>query len=329
LLTVKNIGVSFSSRPGVLDNVDFSLPHGKILLLAGATGSGKSTLLQRLCNVIPQQVKATAHGEVFLDGEEISKISLNLLSREVQIVWQNAEAGLFSLDVRGDIAFGLENLNLPLSEISARVDEAAEAMGIAELLRRDPARLSGGEQQKAAIAAAIAMKPKLLLLDEPFTNLDEEGAAKFLSLLQELRQGGMTIIVAEHRFEKILRIADQALILHEGRQLYCGRASGASNLLENIKALNVDENCEIVKSDAVQFAKFASGKKFDLILADPPFFQYSIYEVVKYVFENDLLADDGYFIIERSIQTLKKDIEGFGKEPFKRIGDTCLYEFTQ
>lgn len=123
-------------------------------------------------------------------------------------------------------------------------------------------------------------------------------------------------------FESLSRGAAKVTFVEKNYPIY-------KNLSENIKTLNVDKQCEIVKSDAVQFAKFASGKKFDLILADPPFFLYSIYEVVKYVFENDLLADDGYFIIERSIQTLQKDIEGFGKEPFKRIGDTCLYEFTK
>ncbi|MFA6027254.1 MAG: 16S rRNA (guanine(966)-N(2))-methyltransferase RsmD [Ignavibacteriaceae bacterium] len=123
-------------------------------------------------------------------------------------------------------------------------------------------------------------------------------------------------------FESLSRGAAKVTFVEKNYPIY-------KNLLENIKALNVEDNCEIAKSDAVQFAKYAAGKKYDLILADPPFFQYSIYDVVKYVFENDLLTNDGYFIIERSIQTLKKDIEGFGKEPFKRIGDTCLYEFTK
>ncbi|MDP3682656.1 MAG: 16S rRNA (guanine(966)-N(2))-methyltransferase RsmD [Ignavibacteria bacterium] len=123
-------------------------------------------------------------------------------------------------------------------------------------------------------------------------------------------------------FESLSRGAAKVTFVEKNYPIY-------KNLFDNIKALNVEDNCEIVKSDAVQFAKYATGKRFELILADPPFFQYSIYDVVKYVFENDLLADDGYFIIERSIQTLKKDVEGFRKEPFKRIGDTCLYEFTK
>jgi len=123
-------------------------------------------------------------------------------------------------------------------------------------------------------------------------------------------------------FESLSRGAAKITFIEKNYSIY-------KNLLENSKTLNVKDRCEIVKSDAVQFAKYTNGKQFDLILADPPFFQYSIYEVVKYVFENDLLAADGYFIIERSIQTLKKDVEGFGKEPFKRIGDTYLYEFTQ
>lgn len=123
-------------------------------------------------------------------------------------------------------------------------------------------------------------------------------------------------------FESLSRGAAKVTFVEKNYPVY-------KNLLENIKALNVEGNCEIVKSDAVQFAKYSAGKCFDLILADPPFYQYSIYDVVKYVFENNLLADDGYVIIERSIQTLGKDVEGFGKEPFKRIGDTCLYEFTK
>ena len=123
-------------------------------------------------------------------------------------------------------------------------------------------------------------------------------------------------------FESLSRGAAKVTFIEKNYPVY-------KNLAENIKTLGVEENCEIIKSDAVQFAKYTNGRKYDLILADPPFFQYSIYEVVKFVFENEFLADEGYFIIERSIQTLKKDVEGFGKEPFKRIGDTCLYEFTK
>jgi len=123
-------------------------------------------------------------------------------------------------------------------------------------------------------------------------------------------------------FESISRGASNVTFIEKNYPIY-------KNLLENIKSLNLEESCEIVKSDAVQFAKYTTDKRFNLILADPPFFQYSIYEVVKYVFGNNLLSEEGYFIVERSIQTLKKDVEGFGKEPFKRIGDTCLYEFTK
>jgi len=122
-------------------------------------------------------------------------------------------------------------------------------------------------------------------------------------------------------FESLSRGASKITFVEKNYPVY-------KNLSENIKALNAESNCEIIKNDAVHFAKCTLGRRFDLILADPPFFQYSIYEVVKYVMENKLLTEGGYFIIERSIQTVNKDIEGFGKEPFKRIGDTCLYEFT-
>jgi len=122
-------------------------------------------------------------------------------------------------------------------------------------------------------------------------------------------------------FESLSRGAASVTFVEKNFPIY-------KNLQENIHSLQAEEQCEIAKADAVQYARSSEGKQFELILADPPFFQYSIYEVVKLVFEKKLLAHDGYFLIERSIQTLAKDIEGFGKEPFKRIGDTCLYEFT-
>ena len=119
--------------------------------------------------------------------------------------------------------------------------------------------------------------------------------------------------------ECISRGASNVTFVERNFQIY-------KNLLENIKSLNVEENCKVVKSEAIDYSKRQPEKQYDLILADPPFFKDDIYDVVKNLLSNNYLRDDGIIVIERSIQTKEKDIANFGVEPFRIIGDACLYE---
>ncbi len=199
-----------------VDSVDLSIEKGEFIGVIGHTGSGKSTLIQHLNGLL----KPTS-GKVFIDGEDIwqSKAVLHACRFKVGLVFQYPEHQLFEETVEKDIAFGPKNMGLSADEIAARVREAAEFVGLREKhLARSPFDLSGGQKRRAAIAGVIAMRPEVLILDEPAAGLDPKGRERILSQIKRYHEvTGSTVLLVSHSMEDIARFAGRVLVLGEGK----------------------------------------------------------------------------------------------------------------
>jgi len=201
-----------------LNDINLSVEEGEFVLLLGPSGCGKSTLCRCLNGLIPHFYTGKMEGKVVVAGMDVSKTPTYVLSQYVGMVFQNPENQLFSLTVENDVAFALENLGMPRDEIRRRVDFALKAVGIEELRKRSPFELSGGQQQKVAIASILALMPKLMVFDEPTSSLDPVSAKSIIETILKIRKEfGTSIIVAEHRVELLADKVDRVIVMHKGR----------------------------------------------------------------------------------------------------------------
>jgi energy-coupling factor transporter ATP-binding protein EcfA2 len=224
IIEVRNLTFKYanSDKPS-LYNINLSIDKGEFLLITGPTGCGKTTLCKCLNGLIPNSYNGDFNGEVIVDGLSTKEHPVYELAQHVGLVFQDPENELFCTSVEKEIAFGPENLGLPRDEIRRRVEEAMAMVGISHLRERSPYELSGGEQQKVAIAALLAMKPKILVLDEPTSNLDPFSAYSILNLLFNLKKEyKMTIILIEHRLEIAAKMADRCAVMNDGRIIAIG-----------------------------------------------------------------------------------------------------------
>ena len=219
IVVVEDLTFFYSgSKEPALQDVNLTFHRGEIALLVGATGSGKSTLYMCLNGLIPHLVPGRVGGRVLIDGSPTSERSISELAQEVGFVFQSPDVQLFSHTVREELAFGPENLGLTVPEILRRIQLAATTIGISDLLEREPAYLSGGQQQSVAIGAIWAMLPEILIMDEPTSNLDPRSSRRVLDLIRALNtEHGKTILIAEHKIDAVAHSADSILVMHEGR----------------------------------------------------------------------------------------------------------------
>lgn len=201
-------------------NIDLSVAAGEFVLLAGPSGAGKSTLLRCFNGLIPHFSGGQISGRVMVADRDVVKEGPVVLSRDVGFVFQDPEAQMVLDDVESEIAFALENRAVPTLEIHRRVNEILELLKIDSLRTRQLTTLSGGERQLVAIAAALVNRPRILALDEPTSQLDPESARQVLELLTYLnKQLALTIMLVEHRLERIMPFADRYIYLERGHIL--------------------------------------------------------------------------------------------------------------
>ena len=194
-----------------LAGIDLTIARGSFVVLAGANGAGKSTLLKHLNGLLlPDK------GEVRIGGVPVGKDPLHA-RRTVGMVFQDADSQIVGETVWDDAAFGPENLNWTAGRIHDSVEAALATVGLGELRDRSPHLLSGGEKRRLAIAGVLAMRPDVIVLDEPFANLDYEGVRQVLTHIVALHADGVTIIVCVHDLEKVLAHAQRLIILQQGR----------------------------------------------------------------------------------------------------------------
>lgn len=220
LLELKNVSYTYGAGTPfeitAIKNINLTIEKGSFVGIIGHTGSGKSTLVQHFNALL----KPT-EGQVLLNGEDInrSKHSAHEARFKVGLCFQYPEYQLFETTVYKDIAFGPTNMGLSEEEIKARVLEAAEFVGLTdELLNKSPFELSGGEKRRAAIAGIIAMRPEVLVLDEPTAGLDPSGRKKILSMICEYREKtDSTVIIVSHSMEDVAAIADKIIVMNKGQ----------------------------------------------------------------------------------------------------------------
>ena len=199
-----------------IENIDLTIPQGSFVGLLGHTGSGKSTFIQHL-NALLQP----SSGRVLCDGQDVNadKVSRRDVKRQVGLVFQYPEYQLFEETVYKDIAFGPKNMKLPESEIDERVREAASFVGVDEaLFERSPLELSGGQKRRIAIAGVIAMRPGVLILDEPTAGLDPAGCRQILDNLCAYREKtGSTVLLVSHNMDDAARLTERLIVFDHGR----------------------------------------------------------------------------------------------------------------
>jgi energy-coupling factor transport system ATP-binding protein len=212
-----------AARPA-LDGLDFRLEGGQVLLVLGPSGSGKSTLARALAGIVPHALPGSWAGRLAVGSDEVPATSAARLGQRVGLVFQDPESQLVMPCVEDEVAFGLENRGWGRPAMLRRVPEALALAGLAGFERRSSRALSGGEQQRLALAGVLAPLPSLLVFDEPTANLDPPGMHAFFARLGELAaRRGQTLVVIEHRLAAALPLADRVLLLDEsGRQLAYG-----------------------------------------------------------------------------------------------------------
>jgi energy-coupling factor transporter ATP-binding protein EcfA2 len=233
-LEIQGLTFRYRSRPEpALCNVSLSLERGELLLVAGSSGCGKTTLIRCINGLIPRSYKGTLDGRIHLHGQDIAGKPLSQISQIVGTVLQDPERQILGTRVSAEVAFGLENLGLSRAEIRGRVGKALDHLGISHLCDRETFLLSGGEKQKVALAGVLAMRPGILLLDEPLASLDPASAQEALALFRRLADEGISIFLVEHRVEDALSIhPDRVLFMQDGQISYCGTPDGLMEVVD-------------------------------------------------------------------------------------------------
>ena len=267
-LVVDNLSFRYRDRQGAaIHDISFEAQAGQILLIAGASGCGKTTLLRCINGLIPRSYKGEMSGRVLLFGEDTATWKLSQISQKIGTVLQDPERQILGTKVLNEVAFGLENLNVPREEILQRADEALKFLKIFDLRERETFTLSGGEKQKVALAGVLAMRPSILLLDEPLASLDPASAQDALDTARFLADQGMTILMVEHRVEDVLRIKpERVMFMSDGEVRYLGDMAGLSKVVNYREVkLAADDIVERAKQDpppaAIRILPGASGQR--------------------------------------------------------------------
>ena len=213
MLEVKNLKYSYNSDYQALKGVSLKVERGEMIALLGKNGAGKSTLFLHLNGIYQPD-----EGQVFIDGEELKydKKSLLKFRQKVGIVFQNPDDQIFAPTVEEDVAFGPLNLGLSMEEVQDRVEEALARVGMTGYEKTAPHHLSGGQKKRVAIAGILAMKPEVMVLDEPTAGLDPQGVVNLSILLNELNEEGITILISTHEVDLVPNYANRVFVLVDG-----------------------------------------------------------------------------------------------------------------
>jgi energy-coupling factor transporter ATP-binding protein EcfA2 len=211
----------------VLQNINLQVNEGEFVAVIGPNGAGKSTLCYTIAGFVPHFFKGELTGTVEVAGQESSKSSLHEWVLNVGLAFQNPfnQISGAKYTVFEEIAFGLENIGIPRDEMKQRVADGMKLTSISDLADRSPYSLSGGQQQRVALTSILVMQPKVLVLDEPTSQMDPIGTREVFGVISKMAEHGMTIILVEHKVEWIANFADRVIALHEGQILLDGNPS--------------------------------------------------------------------------------------------------------
>ena len=218
-ISARNLSFTYAGaeKPS-MQKVNLEIQKGEFVVLTGPSGCGKTTLCRCLNALIPNFYTGELTGELEVDGINARDKTTAELATHVGFVFQNPENQLFSLSVERDVGFGLENLGVPRDEALQRINWAMEATGILDLRGKAPYELSGGQQQRAAIAGVLAMRPGIIVLDEPTSFLDPKSAEEIVRVIAKLsRELNLTTLLVEHRLDIVARYANRVIVMDQGK----------------------------------------------------------------------------------------------------------------
>jgi len=212
-----------NTKQPALQEINLQIEEGMFVGIIGANGAGKTSLAFSMNGLIPGQYNGIKHGEVLVYGKEVEEYGHGELQRFTGMVFSDPEAQFTAMTVEDELVFGLENLGMTIPEIRERLEWVTHLTGLETMLLKPPYELSGGQKQRVALAAVLAMTPKLLILDEPTTMLDPVSRRRVFEVLAKLKQEqNNTIIVIEHSLENLIRLADHMILLSDSRLLLEG-----------------------------------------------------------------------------------------------------------
>ncbi len=230
-----------SAEPALKD-ITLDVPAGSFFGVIGPAGAGKTTLARAVTGIIPHHYKGDFYGSVTVDGLDTVDHRMTDISRLVGMVFQDVESQIVSSVVEDEILYGLENFGVPHEEIEERLSWALREIGIEDLRRRTIASLSGGQRQKVAIASVIALRPKVLMLDEPTGELDPGSSRQVFTLLRRLNtEYGLTVIVVEQKIMLLSEFVDELIVMHGGKIVFSGPVRDVLSKADALLELGV--NC--------------------------------------------------------------------------------------
>lgn len=218
-IEVKNLKYRYPlTEELALKGLDFDIEQGEFIGIVGQNGAGKSTLCQALIGLVPHFFKGAYGGSVLINGVNVKESEISDIAQKVGIVFQNPFTQITGAKetVMEELAFGLENLGVEKSEMISRINHAMKLLEIEKLGDKNPFELSGGQMQRVAIASIIAMRPEIIVLDEPTSQLDPQGTEEVFKAIENLCKEGMTIVMVEHKIEKIAEYSDRVMLMDHG-----------------------------------------------------------------------------------------------------------------
>ncbi|HEL1558440.1 TPA: energy-coupling factor transporter ATPase [Streptococcus suis] len=214
IIEVKNLKYKYNQEDEqyTLNDVSFHVKQGEWLSIIGHNGSGKSTTVRLIDGLLEAE-----SGDIYIDGDALTIDNVWDKRRLIGMVFQNPDNQFVGATVEDDVAFGLENQGIPLEEMRSRVDEALELVGMTDFKTREPARLSGGQKQRVAIAGVVALRPKIIILDEATSMLDPEGRLDLIKIVREIQERhGMTVISITHDLDEVA-LSDRVIVMKNGQ----------------------------------------------------------------------------------------------------------------
>ena len=223
-----------------LSGINLTVNKGEFLGITGPTGAGKSTLAKCLNGIIPHFQKGSLQGSVLLNGKPIQQNTIANIAKTVGSVFDDPEAQIISADVEQELIFSLENMGIDPGEMESRITQALEKTGLSAFRHSSTSALSGGQKQRLAVAAVLAIKPQVLVLDEPTSELDPLGTKEIFKILADLNQKeGITVVIIEQKTEYLARYADRIVILDQGKAAVDGPPRDVFSYSEKLRHLGV------------------------------------------------------------------------------------------
>jgi energy-coupling factor transport system ATP-binding protein len=235
-VSIQDLGWKYSGRKHfAIEHVNLEIEENTFTSVVGPNEHGKTTLVSCIKGLIPSSFHGVWRGNVEIFGQDVRKLSAQTLASEIGFVFADPEAQFTSMTVEEELVFGLENIGLPLNEVKGRLEWVTEITSIADLLDKPPYEISGGQKQRVAIASVLAMKPRIMILDEPTSMLDPLGKDFIFDILTNLKkEQNLTLIVVEHNIEEVAPLSDLMVLMYEGN---IAKAASPAEFFENSEFL--------------------------------------------------------------------------------------------